>query len=196
VNAATAVQKAIELDPDSPNALAVLGWHDLLYEFDWKGAERSFRRALQIEPSNSNALHWYSHLQSSKGNHLEAITLAENRIGIDPISTVGESHLSNTLAYARRWDESFSLIQEILRRELRLITMRSLWIYQLATNRAEEAAASFMDWVATTGRNVEAAEELGAHFILYQQSGEPVTLPEELLARLQLGEIELVYCNE
>ena len=192
VNAAAAVERAIELGPDSADTLAVLGWHDLLYEFDWQGAERSFRRALQIESSNSNALHWYSHLHSSQGNHLEAITLAESRITVDPLSNVGHSHLSNMYANARRWDETFSLIQEILHRELRLITMRALWGYQLATNHAEEATATFIDWAAATGRNVEAAEELGANFILYRQSGEPVTLSEELLARLQLTGSALV----
>ena len=66
---AAAVQKAIDIGPDSPDALAISGWHDLRFDYDWQGAERSFRRALQIEPTNTTALHWYSHLLSWQGKH-------------------------------------------------------------------------------------------------------------------------------
>lgn len=196
-NAAAAVQKATDLAPDSPDTLAVLGWHQLRHKYDWQGAERSFRRALQIEPTNSNALHWYSHLLSWHGNHAGAIEKAEKALAADPLSTLMQAHLTNMHVDARHWDEAFSYGEEILRRETYLSLMRILWRGYLRVHRAENAAAMLIDWAATTGRSVEAAQQLGIAFIHFQQTGDPVELQDDLLEHLQIGQVDLaqVYAS-
>ena len=169
---AAAVQKATDLAPDSPNTLAVLGWYQLRHKYDWQGAERSFRRALQIEPTNSHALHWYSHLLSWQGNHADAIEKAEMALAADPLSTLMQTHLTNMYVDARRWDEAFSLGEEILRRDTYLSLIRILWRGNLRAHRVEDAAVMLNEWAATTGRSVEAAQQLGVAFIRFQQTGE------------------------
>src|SRR4029078_11573032 len=51
------VTRAVELDPNSADTQASLGWSSLLYAWDFPRAERSFRRALDINPDSANAPH-------------------------------------------------------------------------------------------------------------------------------------------
>jgi adenylate cyclase len=53
------VTKALELDPNSADAHAASGNLALQYDHDWSAAEKEFRRAISLNPSNSTAHFWY-----------------------------------------------------------------------------------------------------------------------------------------
>jgi tetratricopeptide (TPR) repeat protein len=55
-----AVQKALALDDALPEVHALYGYIKTTYEWDWEGAERKFRRALQLNPNNVYVLELYS----------------------------------------------------------------------------------------------------------------------------------------
>src|SRR6266481_1366352 len=59
--ALAAVNKALALDDTLADAHVSLGLIKLNYEWDWPGAEQSFRRAIHLNPSHVNAHHRYSH---------------------------------------------------------------------------------------------------------------------------------------
>jgi len=190
----TALQKSLELDPDSSAALTALGYHDLMYEYEWKSAEQSLRGALQAEPTNTDALHWLSHLLTYQGRHGESITLAEKMVTLDPLSLLFKQHLSNMYSYAGRTDEAISLMEEVLRQDPSRLLMRSmLWRANLRARRAEEAAAMLKVWALAADLNVEDAEDLGTAFIQFQQTGVPVGHSDDLLERLQLQDNPDVY---
>lgn len=50
-----AIAKALELDPDLSEAHVTSGWLKLWYDWDWAGAEREFKRAIELNPNNSTA---------------------------------------------------------------------------------------------------------------------------------------------
>ena len=182
-----ATHKAVSLDPDSPAALATLGWHRLLHNFDWVGAEEAFRHALDVAPTNVNALHWLSHLLSWQGKHEEAIEFAERAVEVDPLSSLIRANLSYIQADARNWETAFRLRDEILSRDASAPPGADSWVAKLRAERAEDAAAALRVWATATGRSVQAAQEMGAEFIRFQQTGEPVRLSDDLIARLEIG---------
>jgi serine/threonine-protein kinase len=53
-------QRALELDPDLPEAHAMLGIVAGHYDLDWKEAERRFRLATAHEPITCHARQWYA----------------------------------------------------------------------------------------------------------------------------------------
>jgi serine/threonine protein kinase len=61
-----AALKALELDPDLPEGHSALGQILSFYEWDWQGAERALRRAIQLNPASAVAHTWY-------GAHLTAV---------------------------------------------------------------------------------------------------------------------------
>jgi len=192
---ADAAQKAIDLEPDSPDALAVLALSNLRYDYDWEGAEQLFQDALRIEQTNITALHWYSHLLSWQGRHPAALAMAKRGLAADPLWM--QTHLVLTLAQAGQWDEAFALGEETLRQDGNYSLMQMMWRYHIWAGRAAGAAATFKDWAVATGRSAAAAEELGAAFIQFQQTGVSVPLADDLLEQLQLRDVTLplVYAS-
>jgi len=197
VEAAAAAQRAIELDPDSPEALAVLGMLKLRHSYDWQGAESLFRDALDIESTNLTALHWYSHLLSWQGKHAEAIEFSEQALAGNPLSPQFQGHRPYVYGEARRWDEAFSLGEKILKQRRGPNIMRIMWRTQLQARRTEDAAAMLKTWALATDRSVEAAQELGAKFIQFQQTDTPVEVSDELIERLQIvgADLPQVYAS-
>jgi len=189
-----ATNRAVELDPESPYALAVLGWHRVLNTHDLVGANDAFERALELETSNVNALHWRSHLLSWKGEHEEAIVVAKAAVSSDPFSILMATNLFYILSDARLWDEAFVISDDILRKEPYVSTLENSWISSMRARRASDAAKYLRQWASVTGRSVEAADELGQQLIRHIDSGIEEKLTESTIARLQLrAELAEVY---
>ncbi len=189
-----ATNKAVELDPESPNALAVLGWHRVLNSHDLVGATDAFERALEIEKTNVNALHWQSHLLSWKGRHEEAIVAAKAALKSDPFSILMATNLSYILGDARLWDETFEVSDDILRKDTYVSALENRWVSNIRAGRAVEAATYLRRWASATGRSVEAADELGQQLIRHIDSGTEEKLTESMIARLQLrSELAEIY---
>jgi TolB-like protein/tetratricopeptide (TPR) repeat protein len=189
-----ATNRAVELDPESPYALAVLGWHRVLNNHDLVGAKDAFERALEIEKTNVNALHWQSHLLSWQGLHEEAIASARAGLNSDPFSILMATNLSYILSDARLWDEAFEIGDDILRKDTYVSALENRWVSSMRARRAAEAAKYLRQWASATGRSVEAADELGQQLIRHIDLGTEEKLTESTIARLQLrAELAEVY---
>jgi len=189
--ASSAVIRAVTLDPDSPLALAALGWHLLLHNYDWDGAEEAFRKALQVEPTNINALHWYSHLLSWQGKQQDAIAAAELALRSDPLSPLMKMNVNYILIDAGRWDEALSFSDLSINDYPSL--GGNLLVGALRSRRGTEVARLLPLWVEATGRDGEAAAELSELVVRALDEEEAVALPAELVERLDLGEAPEYY---
>jgi TolB-like protein/DNA-binding winged helix-turn-helix (wHTH) protein/Tfp pilus assembly protein PilF len=89
-----AIAKALELDPDLSEAHATSGRLKLWYDWDWAGAEREFRRAIELNPNDSAAHRYYSHYLQLRKRFDEA--LEENRRALDlaPLDILSSAHLA------------------------------------------------------------------------------------------------------
>jgi TolB-like protein/Tfp pilus assembly protein PilF len=89
----TALDRALALDPNLSEAHATRAYIDLYHDWDWAGADREFRRAIELNPNNVDAHHQYSHLLLALGRRDEAV--AEGRIGLklDPLSPAMLRHM-------------------------------------------------------------------------------------------------------
>jgi TolB-like protein/DNA-binding winged helix-turn-helix (wHTH) protein/Flp pilus assembly protein TadD len=91
--ARAAIAKALELDPDLAFAYSASGWMKMGFDWDWAGAERDLKHAIELEPNNSVAHRNYSHYLMLHRRFDEA--LKENRLAIDlaPLDILGPAHL-------------------------------------------------------------------------------------------------------
>jgi TolB-like protein/Tfp pilus assembly protein PilF len=174
MEATAAANRAIALDPESPDAAATFAWHELLYSYDWVNAEETFQKALAIDASNINALRWYSHLLSWKGQHGQAIALARQAVQADPLSTLMATNLSYILADARQWDEAFDLGSKVFSNQEYSSLTANLWIGKMRARRALDAALDIERWAKQTNRDLEAAISLG-EILVRVQAGEEIS---------------------
>lgn len=83
-----AARRSLELDATRAPAHAVLGLSAFAYSWDWDGAEREFRCAIDLAPSNALAHLGLSNLLAVQGRLEEATTEAELAQRLDPISPI------------------------------------------------------------------------------------------------------------
>ena len=57
--ARAAIAKALSLDDSMAEAHTSLAFVNMYYDRDWAGAEREFRRAIELNPNYANGHHWY-----------------------------------------------------------------------------------------------------------------------------------------
>jgi TolB-like protein/Flp pilus assembly protein TadD len=107
------VRRAIELDPGLADAYAILGSIQML-RFDWKSAAESRARALQLEPSNSNALLNRAIQTFITGSHADAIAQMQEALDRDPLDLLIRRYAARLFFYAGRLDESERLLRQIL----------------------------------------------------------------------------------
>ena len=74
------------------------------YEWDWAGAEREYRRALELNPGDTLARSNYALLLGNVGRADAGIAEARHAVDLDPLSVFNRFRLSLELYLARRFD--------------------------------------------------------------------------------------------
>jgi DNA-binding winged helix-turn-helix (wHTH) protein/TolB-like protein len=106
--AKAAVTRALEIDErlvEARTSLAHITW---MYDWDWAGAEREFRRAIDINPNYATAHEWYSVFLSAMGRHDEAIRTAKQAYQLEPLSLAIIRDLARAYYHARQYDEAIA----------------------------------------------------------------------------------------
>jgi len=102
-----AATRAISLDDSHAEGHTILGFIKAHFEFDWAGAEREYRRGLELSPNDANAHLFYSNSYLSPlGRHEEAIAEMKKAIELDPFSPVTQSFLGRTYLWAGRYEDA------------------------------------------------------------------------------------------
>jgi TolB-like protein/cytochrome c-type biogenesis protein CcmH/NrfG len=98
--AQTAADKAIELRPDLADGYIARGYIRSLHLRDFRGADEDFRRALSIEPENSEALFRYSNsVLMPTGRLDEAVAMAKQAVKSDPLNADAWARLGGNQFY-------------------------------------------------------------------------------------------------
>jgi Tfp pilus assembly protein PilF len=140
--ARSAVERALALAPDQAEGHALMGRIQWNHDWDWRGAERSHRQALELDPRNPWALRSAGLLAYSQCRYEEAADLFRRAIEQDPLSNLAYHNLG--LAYHSAGN--FAAAEAAYRRSLDLapgtaVTSSMLAFLLLEGGRAEEALA-------------------------------------------------------
>ena len=109
-----AANKALELDETLAEAHTSLAWIKTFFEWDWSGAQRSYKRAIELNPSYATAHHWYAALLGTIGRHNESIAEAKRAQELDPASVAISCSLGGMFLFARRYDKSIEELQKAI----------------------------------------------------------------------------------
>jgi tetratricopeptide (TPR) repeat protein len=111
--ALSAAQKAVELDDNSAEAHASLAFVLAYWKWDFAGAEREFRRAIQLNPDYGAAHHWYANLVVLTGRSAEALNEINRAERLDPGSNAVLADKALILFYLGRTDEAIVLAKKV-----------------------------------------------------------------------------------
>ncbi len=108
-----AARKALDLDDGLGEAHASLA-HVRLHDWDWRGLEKDFQRAIELDPSQVIVYYWYGEYLMSMGRPEEAIAVTQQAHRMDPLSPVIGSSLAMILYLARRYDQALHVLDRAM----------------------------------------------------------------------------------
>jgi TolB-like protein/Tfp pilus assembly protein PilF len=106
--------KALEIDHSLSEAHTSFAWAALHYDYDFATAEKEFERAIELNPRNATAHHWFGMSLGMMGRYEEGYTELKRAIRLDP----HWSYLHFGLAFVhwsgRRYDEAIESCKRAL----------------------------------------------------------------------------------
>jgi len=150
---AAAIQ-ALRLDPTLSDAHTALAWALNQYTWDWEGAGREFRRAIELNPGYANAHHSYAYQLMLMGRSDEGIAEMRMAENLDPLSLIISTDVADVLLLARRFDESMRQTQKALDMDANFAMARFQMGQVLVQKRLFEAAiAQFQRAIELSGHS-------------------------------------------
>ncbi len=109
-----AANRAVQLDHRLAEAHSAVGSIKLWMEWDWKGAELAFERAIELNSNYVTAHRYYGHLLSNLGRHAASADQMRRAREVDPLSPIMHA-LSGRLMYqARQYDAALEHLKNAL----------------------------------------------------------------------------------
>ena len=110
--AKAAASKALGIDPTLPQAHTALANVLMKFDWDWAGAEREYKRAIELNPNSADTHGGYGSYLMLMGRGQEAIAQEKQAVELDPLQA-GE-YLGLTYAYydAHDYDQGLKEVQK------------------------------------------------------------------------------------
>lgn len=83
-----AAQKALSLDEELAEAHNSLAYVKSRFDWDWEGAERAYKRTLELNPNYAIGHQWYAEFLNQQGRTKEAIAEMQKALALSPASLI------------------------------------------------------------------------------------------------------------
>ena len=164
-----AALKALQLDEGLAEAHTALAVVEMILDWNWTGAERQFKRAIELNPNSASTHVYYEHYLVAMGRFDEATAEVRRSVELDPFSDFSRDFGAWAFYFARRYDLSL----EQSGKSLELDPRRPWAHYNTGlvyehTGRGGEAIQEFLKAEELFGMSPNRLAELRN---VYQQSG-------------------------
>ncbi len=105
---------ALRIDPTLAEAHAVLGLVRTEYEWDWRGAEQEFQRAIELNPNYPTTHHWYAILFRVQGQLGASLSEFKRARELDPLSTIISYNIAAIFYDMRDYDNAIVQLKRTL----------------------------------------------------------------------------------
>ena len=113
-SAKAAATKALELDDTLGEAHTPLAIIRYQYDWDWTGAGEEFKRAIALNPNDTETHHQYSHYWMGMGRTEESYAESKRSLELDPLLPAINLHLGFHYLFARQYDQAIQQLQKTL----------------------------------------------------------------------------------
>lgn len=114
VKARPAAEKAITLDDSLAQGHLASAEIKLYCDWDFRGAEQQFRRAVELDANDAQSHQWYAEFLSLMGRHQEAIAEIQRAQHLDPSSMIIHHQAGQVFQAARMYPEALQEYRQAL----------------------------------------------------------------------------------
>jgi TolB-like protein/Tfp pilus assembly protein PilF len=101
-----AVERALAIEPDLPDALYPKAVIETNFDYNWKGAAETLRKALALAPQDPTLLEWAGSLAFTRSQPQQGFDLSPRAVALDPVNARARAILANSLSNAGNQEES------------------------------------------------------------------------------------------
>ena len=180
--AKAAALKALEIDETLAEPHVSLAHTMYFYDRDWAGAEREYKKAIELNPNYSVAHHWYAIYLSVVGRESEALAEIRRAQELDPLSLSINAWLGWILVLAGQNDQAIEQLHKTLELDpnFMLAHLRLGYVYEEKRMYAE-AISEFEQVLRLSGGRFLGTASLAHVYALAGRRNEAQKLLNELL---------------
>jgi serine/threonine protein kinase/Tfp pilus assembly protein PilF len=180
-----ATRKALQLDDLLAEAHALMGALRAS-EFDWKGAELEFSRALALDPKSEDVLKWYDHYYLGPMKRFdEAVAAYLRAVEMDPLSPFQQAQLGYNYCLKREWNQAIKQCRIALELDPQCWAYILLGSCYFQIGKHDDAIRAMETQAQILGRSSFALGNLGWAYASTGRTAEALKLLEELQERAQ-----------
>src|SRR5437763_1398997 len=101
-----ALERAFALEPDLPDALFARAMIQTNFDYDWKGAAETLRKALALAPQDPALLMEAGNLASARGEKTQAVEFDHRAVTLDPVNAQARAFLAGNLSSSGKLSEA------------------------------------------------------------------------------------------
>ncbi len=159
-------RKALELDDSLEEAHVVLAYGLWYGDWDWSGAEREIKRALEINPNSVPALGIYNGYLSFVDRPEESIAQASRALEINPLVAEPYLRLGWAYYYGRRYDEALAQFEKV-----KSLEGNPGWVLPLSLGEAYAGKGMYKEAIAQFLQMPDTPLKLGSLGYAYARAG-------------------------
>jgi len=146
-----AITMALQIDSRFAEAHTSMAYGKLLYEWDFAGAEKTFRHALELNPNHVTGHYWYALFLAAMKRFDEAMEQIGLAMVLDPLSLVVKCNRAQVLYFARRYDDAIAQLLDAIEMDAEFPLARFvLGLVYLQTGQYGHASQQFAKARETT----------------------------------------------
>jgi eukaryotic-like serine/threonine-protein kinase len=179
--AKVAALKALEIDDALAEAHNSLAFVRFWFEWDWPGAEREFKRAIELNPNYATTRHWHAIYLMTVGRNEEAIAEMRRAQELEPLSLIINTNLGWAFYYARQYDQAIEQYKRTLEMDADFANAR-LRLGEAYEQKGmyEDAATEYQKAVTLSRWNQRMVGSLGHAYAASQKKDEARKVVQEL----------------
>jgi serine/threonine protein kinase/TolB-like protein/Tfp pilus assembly protein PilF len=130
--ARAAAMRALQIDEELAEAHASLALVLAFYDWDWAGAEREYKRAIELNPGYASAHHWFGWYLALMGRLEESTRELMQAQELDPLSLEINADLGLSFFLGRQYDEAIEQFLKAIEMDRSFIWGRFFlaWAYE------------------------------------------------------------------
>jgi serine/threonine-protein kinase len=179
-----AIDTALRIDPGLPEAQFSRANVAQSYDWDWYGAEKGFKRGLELDPSYATGRQWYGLYLAAMARPEEARAQLQTAMHLDPLSPIIATALGTAEYYARQFDRSIEAFKQALELDPTATGARAgLGEAYLRLLEPDHALTELESAVRLSNRSPQAVARLARARAKIGQRAEAECLLEELIQK-------------
>lgn len=158
--ARAAALKATQLDPELGEAHISLAQILSNYDWNWRDAEREYKRGIELNANYSTGHLWYGTFLMNMGRSAEAISELRQAQEVDPLSSIAGTFLARAYYYDREYNQAIAQYRAVLQTDPGFPIASSFLVHTYEqTGQFDQAIAECRRAIPLAGGEINAAAQ-------------------------------------